>query len=173
MKIGIITGSMKPIHKGHWNLIMTAAQECDIVKLFVSLSGRGCVSASSMSQVWEECLKEHLPSNVELEFVDIPGRSAYQLMGAYDKQSANVEFCVYSDPADINKMFSADSLNKYLPFLFTNSLISFVRVSREGDNDISSTMMRDYINTGNRRKFIKNVPECVEGNKVWNIITKK
>ena len=80
-QVGLVPMSCKPFHIGHEMLIRLAAQECDTVELFISLSDRGVVTGEKMKTVWVTQIFPHLPLNVNVHFSKItPVRDVYELL---------------------------------------------------------------------------------------------
>lgn len=175
MQIGIVAGSMKPIHKGHWHLIKRAAEECDKVMLFVSTTdrkkkGEFPIYGEDMVRVWEEHLTFLLPQNVELVLCHVPIRSVYEYLGAADKVGGEDHFAIYSDPKDTRSRFQDDKVEKYMPYLWEKRLVHFRLIEREGDLDVSGTQMREYLKHGMMGSFIDCLPDGVDGQEIWHML---
>ena len=162
MRIGIVPGAMKPVHKGHWRLIEQASQECDEVKVFTSFKDRGTasnqllVTGKAMQEVWETCLSSLLPSNVSYEFVTNPITNMFELI------EGEHEYRIYTDPQDAKRF----SLKGYSENAY------FVLVEREGDSKISATEMRKMLLAGERQEFSKFLPSGADSTVIWDILTR-
>jgi len=170
IKIGIIAGSFKPLHAGHFNLITRASQECDAVSLFASLSDRGSVTGAKMQRIWTEHLFKVIPKNVALVLCHNPVRGVYEFLGEHDKGTSDDRFYFYSDPADINKNFSSQGLKKYVGRLYEGSQLVMVPVERVGEFNVSGTQVRKHIERRDRTAFISCLPECVDAGAIWDIL---
>lgn len=170
MKIGIVAGSFKPLHAGHFNLITRASQECDAVSLFASLSDRGPVTGAKMRRIWTEHLSKVLPKNVVLALCPNPVRGVYEFLGEQDKGTSDDLFYIYSDPVDVNKNFSSQGLKKYVGRLYEGSQLVMVPVDRVGEFNVSGTQVRKYIESRNRAAFVSCLPECVDAGAIWDIL---
>ncbi len=172
MRVGIVAGSFKPLHCGHFNMIERASKECDDVMLFASLSDRGMVTGEKMKRVWDEHLTKILPSNVKLVLCSVPIAEVYKYLGRYDKLgTSDRTFYVYSDPQDINKNFSSVGLKKYLGHLFEGSHLVMVPVQRQGRFNVSGTQLRKHLQEGDQASFIRCLPDNVDGRAIWDILS--
>lgn len=179
MRVGIIAGAMKPCTRGHWELIQRASRENDRVVLFVSTADRGgmqgeaLIRGSDMVEVWERFLVIHLPANVKLEFVKMPIRSVYEMLGDADKRRSIDEFSVYSDPRDVEVRFGLEKQRKYFGDLLEHGQVKFISVERTGEMDVSATQMRRLFEDGMRDAFISLLPTVVDGMGIWEYLQLK
>jgi len=176
-RVGIIALSAKPPHAGHWSLINIAAKECDEVMLFVSLNDRKRpneveIYGNDMETIWKDYMEPSLPKNVEVIYVsnETPVRKVYEFLGLKKENGTDDTFVIYSDPADLNKSFSTQQLEKYLNDLYVSGKISLEPVSRSETVDISGTKMRKFLETGAKEEFIENLPDIIQsrGESIWN-----
>lgn len=176
MKIGIIAMSAKPVTSGHVGLIKIAARECDEVQLFVSLNDRNRknevqVKGSDMEWIWG-MLKPALPKNVVVNFVkgSTPVTHAYAFLGKANEKDSDDEHIIYSDKNDIVKNFSNDALEKYLNKLVQRGKLALEPVSRSETVDVSGTMMRKWLATGDKENFVDHLPDALKdrGEEIWN-----
>lgn len=170
MKIGIVAGSFKPLHVGHFNLITRASQECDSVHILASVSDRGRVTGRKMRQVWMEHIISVLPKNAKVEFCSNPIRRTWEYMGWANKSDSDDVFYLYSAPEDVNKNFPSEVLRKYVNRLYEGSQVVMVPVTRSGEFDVSGTQVRKYIEQHDRDAFIRCLPSCIDRDAVWDIL---
>lgn len=165
---------MKPVSKGHWNLIKRASEENDKVILYVSTSDRGdddvMIRGSDMLEIWERYLKPHLPANVLLEFCVNPIRKIYQVLGEANEIKSIDEYAVYSDPSDIRQRFPEEKQRKYFGDLYKYNQVSFVEVDRVGELDVSGTQMRSLLKHGMKDAFMTLLPEGVDKTGIWETL---
>jgi hypothetical protein len=179
MNIGLVAVSGKPLHAGHVGLIQIAASENDIVKLFVSTSDRKRpgelpILGSDMLRIWKEHLEAIMPENVEITYGGSPIANIWKVLGeANESGNADDTFTVYADPDDLATNFPEKSLNKYAGNLWNNKKIILKPIQRTQTVDVSGTKMRSYLSTGDKASFIKNLPAGVDGEAIWNILSKQ
>jgi cytidyltransferase-like protein len=177
MRIGLIAGSYKPVHVGHYMLIERAAAENDKVMLYVSISDRARpgevpISGVDMHLIWQKYIAPTLPPNVEVEYGGSPVRKIYDFLGKANETSSKDKFTVYSDPQDLAQNFPEKNMKKYVPKIWKNKQVSLVPGLRTSTVDVSGTKMRGYLQTGDKKSFLKNMPAAVNGDAIWNILAK-
>lgn len=176
MKIGLVPMSAKPYHAGHDGLVRLAAKENDKVKVFVSLSDRKRpgeipILGSDMQAIWKGHIEPSLPGNVQVIYAQSPVRAVWEEVG--NDNTANVEntYRIYSDPEDLAQNYPEKSLIKYAGNLYSKKQIIPRAVQRTETVDVSGTKMRQFIETGNEKSFIKNLPKGVNGKAIWDILS--
>lgn len=176
--IGLIGGGFKPLTKGHYFLIESAAKECDHVHVFVSTKGRerpGELSIlwSDMEQVWKQFLEKAMPKNVSIEYSPAPVGNIMGLLKRANADSANNNtYIIYTDVTDLEKNFPARAKEKYMNRLLANDQIIFKGFKRQSGLNISGTMMRQYLERGNLKAFIEGLPKPVRiyGPEIFRIL---
>jgi hypothetical protein len=159
------------------HLITKAAQENDNVLVFVSTSdrkkkGEVPIYGADMEDIWKRYIEPTLPPNVQVEYGGIPVRKVWETLGEAEETGSPEEFTVYSDPTDLSTRFPEKSLLKYTGNLWRNGQITLVPIERSETGGISGTRMRQYLATGKKDAFIKNLPPGVDGDAVWNTLRK-
>lgn len=174
--VGLIGMSAKPLHIGHWNLITRASEECDEVKLFVSLADRGgkegeaLVTGKLMDAVWQKHIMQHLPVNVTIEFGGSPVRKMYEYLGQANELKSSDVFRLYADDVDNAKRFPVSKQIQYFGHLSTHGLIKLVSIERSGDNAVSATMMRLMLASGDHDGFVACLPDIFDRGAIWSIL---
>jgi hypothetical protein len=163
--VAIIPVAGKPIHAGHYGLIMMASRENDRVELFVSTSDRDNVSGKAMKIVWDEQLEPSLPDNVNVTYGGAPVANAYALLGKASEEGSNDEFFIYSDPDDAAR-FNDESLQRYAP----NVIVHRKPVERTSTVDVSGTKMRAFLASGDKESFLRFMPKEIDGEQVWETL---
>ena len=152
---------MKPVHRGHWELIQRASKNCDKVMVFVSTGDRGGrngeigVIGEDIKVLWKQYLMPLLPKNVKVEFVSNPTNRAF------DAFQGNDEYYVYTDHEDASRYG--------VGFLPKN--VRVMTFAREGVMDISGTKMRQLLLEGRKEEFVSYLPPGVPGDPVWTLLT--
>jgi hypothetical protein len=169
--VAVIAMSAKPYHKGHAKLVQTAATECGLVKLFVSISSRECISPEMTLIYWSH-IQPTLPQNVELVLSKTsPVKLAYEFIGSNEENASEDNFFVYGDPLDVLTNFPDKSLKKYFPRLFEAGRVSRRSLDRSLTDNISGTLMRDWIKNGREDAFKANLPDGVDIDFVWRLFS--
>lgn len=168
--------SGKPVHAGHWGLIELASSENDSVQLFVSLGdrvrpGEVVVKGSDMARIWREQLEPNLPKNVTVGYVTAPVQGVIKVIGDARQAASTDTFTIYADPHDLATIYTESLLSKYGGDLHTNGQIILRAVPRSETVDVSGTQMRAFISNGDKAAFIMNLPACVDGPVVWDILS--
>lgn len=169
---------MKPVHAGHWKLIVSAASECNEVLLYVSMSDRENVTHVMMSHIWEKYLLKRLPSNVKLIFCKNPVRAIFESIGEIDKSCKHDVACVvYTDAYDASERYNDNVLKKYFATLKSSGRVTVRSFKRDDFADYSSTAMRQALHAGDKVLFVAMLPECIddeqESERLWNDISHK
>lgn len=175
MKIGLVGGSMKPVHRGHFELIKRASAENESVLLFVSMSDRAdkdglTITGADMREVWERYLINLLPPNVKLEFVQNPVRKMYEVMGHANETHSIDAFTIYADIDDMKKRFNDEKFSKYLNELYKHGQLRRCQVERIDDMNVSGTQMRSLLKHGMKDAFVSLLPEGVDTQGVWELL---
>ena len=117
MRIGIVSGAMKPFHVGHAHLIEQSIGTCDQTIVFTTDKSRGFVVGSRMSQAWYQCV---LPAAAEvglsfdLRFCKSPIYEAYQELKAAQEEYSNNVYVLFQGTEDMAR-FNKKSLQKHCP----------------------------------------------------------
>lgn len=175
MRIGIIAGSYKPFHAGHFGLITLAARECDTVHLYVSTSDRARpgevpILGSDMKEIWTSEIEKIMPGNVEVIYGGSPVGNVIKELGAASEAKSKDTFVLYADPDDMAVNFPQASLVKYASHLAAKGQIEQRPVKRTETVNVSGTKMREYLSSGDKASFTKNLPKGINVNNVWNIL---
>lgn len=178
MIIGIIGGSFKPLHRGHWGLILQASAECEKVIVLASLSDRKKASnveiyGRDMHLVWKKFLIPKLPKNAEVRFVNSPVRLTYEILGDANESESNDCYRIYSDDDDIKKRFSEESCNKYFGMIYQRGQVEFTAVKRTGHYAVSATHAREALAQNQEKIFKEMLPEAVDRDSIWNFFKSK
>ncbi|MFA6049798.1 MAG: hypothetical protein WC761_01255 [Candidatus Paceibacterota bacterium] len=176
--IGLIAGGFKPLTKGHYFLIQSAANECDKVYLFVSIKDRSRpgeveITWEQMSKVWKAFLEKAMPKNVSVNYHSAPIRGIMDILIAANADETNENtYIVYSDEEDIVKNFPDRAKQKYMNRLIANDQVIFEPFKRSSGVNISGTKMRQYLQTGNLEAFVQGLPDAVQlyGPKIYRML---
>lgn len=172
MKTGIIAGSFKPFHRGHFSIIKNASDDNDNVIVFVSMAdrirpGEYPIRGDAMVKIWEDFLIPNLPKNVEVKTVKSPIRSVYEMIG--NTSSTDTVFSIYSDFDDAAKNFPEKSIVKYFSNI-PRECVQIVPIKRVEDLNISGTIMRQFLKDNEKEKFNMGLPSFITTNDIWNIL---
>lgn len=171
-KIGLIAGSYKPFHVGHYKMVVRASKECDRVELFVSLSDRKRpgelpILGSDMKKIWEDHLEAIMPENVIVHYGGSPVGLIWKTLGEAEELGSGDTFVIYADEDDLNTRFTENSFNKYSKNLFANGQI----ILKATERAFSGTKMRQMLATGQKGEFKSKLPPGVDGDAIWQILS--
>ena len=174
--IGLIAMSAKPYHAGHDGLVRWAANENDIVYLFVSLSdrkrpGEVPILGKDMDLIWKSQIEPSLPGNVKVDYGGSPVAKVYKILGDANLEGSTDTFTVYSDPVDLAQNYPESSLNKYAGDIWQQGQIVLTPIDRSMTVNVSGTKMRQYLSSGDKDAFVANLPSQIDGEAVWNILS--
>lgn len=177
MKIGLVPMSAKPYHAGHDGLVRIAADENDVVLLFVSTSNRKRpgeleISGDSMQKIWKQYIEPTLPGNVVIDYGGTPVSKVWDTLKLAESEGSKDTFTIYSDSEDISK-YNESQLKKYVPVLFENGQVLTRGVVRGVETpDISGTKMREYLSVGNIDGFKKFLPTEIQvyGKEIFELL---
>ncbi len=126
-----------------------------------------------MRDVWDKHLIIHLPSNVKVEFGGSPIRKIYEYLGNANENESIDTFQIYSDPVDMKERFNEVKLTKYFRDLMSHDQIKLVCIDRTGEYNVTGQKMRDLLRCGMKEAFISLLPECADGNSIWQLLLLK
>ena len=175
MDIGLLAGSFKPFHAGHFALLSLACVECEHVIVMASKSdrvrkGEFPIWDKDMKIMWRDVIGPHLPHNCHIKFVDIPVRAAYEALGTVELNETAGTVAVYGDPTDVITNFPATSLMKYLPTLVNTGRLILRQVPRSDTVNVSGTEIRRALQVGDRRAFTAGMPPFMDTQLAWEIL---
>lgn len=175
--LGVVPMAGKPVHIGHWKLIELAARENEKVLVYVSNKGRikkgeHPITGHQMIDVWNIILRNYLPKNVSIKFVDSPVAYVRYLLGDLNSDPEDAPIVnVYSDVEDIKNYDLAELNAKYVG-IGSLGKMRLRGVERTSTVDISGTKMRSFLQSGDKETFFSYLPPVkdVDKEKIWNIL---
>ena len=162
-RVALVPMAAKPYHAGHDGLVRIASSECDNVHLFVSVGdrvrpGEIPIYGKDMLLIWTNYIEPSLPGNVDVQYVTVPVQSVYaDIEEAESVGDTETVFVIYSDNEDILK-YKPATLSKSAPSLYANDQIELRGVDRNETVNVSGTKMREYLATGDTKKFAEFLP---------------
>ena len=183
-RIGLIPVSGKPYHAGHHYLVDRAASENEEVILFVSTSdrkrkGEFPILGTAMQRVWKEELEAIMPSNVSVVYGGSPVQKVYEEIGAAcEIDGVDETYVVYSDPTDTAQNYPEKNREKYMQPLCDQGQVVFAAEENPGaftrgtgSPNVSGTKMREALQDGKFKQFADGMPQGVNAQNVWDILT--
>tara|TARA_B100001094_G_scaffold333255_1_gene409932 strand:- start:7938 stop:8579 length:642 start_codon:yes stop_codon:yes gene_type:complete len=175
---GLVPMSAKPFHKGHMFLIQSAAERCDNVIVYVSISDRSrkgeiTIHGEDMQFIWENIIKNHLPSNVECVYGGSPVGRVYEFLGNISEQGGidGQTYAIYT---------GKDDAKRYQDKHYENIKDKvWIKEFERGDDspNISGTLMRSYLSNADQDKFLflDGLPDIPDEDKkeIFNILFKR
>ena len=185
MRIGLVPISAKPYHNGHDALVNMASRNNDVVFIYVSLSdrirkGEYPIKGQQMEKVWMEELLKIMPDNAEIIFGGSPVRNIYEYIDDANQESSEDIITIYSDVRDTQNNYPMQARIQYMGEMYQNNQIRFAAEENpkglergNGTPDISGTEMRTYLERGNKYAFVENLPDGIDKENVWNILSQE
>jgi len=135
--IGILAGSFKPAHLGHYMLAEQASKENDIVMVLISNQPRDMITPKMSKAIWELYAKS-LP-NLIVEITKVsPVQHTYDLIAEYNKNNPETKkvrlYCSEKDSERFNRIEK-----------FSNKLAECKVILTPRFEDISATVIRESI----------------------------
>jgi hypothetical protein len=145
-------------------LILKAFKENRYIKCYVSnvnriRKGEVPVYASTMRHIWDTLISPLLPENLEIIHCNNPIKAVWEYLDESSKEENGDEHSIYGDVEDIQTRFSENVLNKYVPDLLQDKLVKTCGVPREETENISGTMMRQWIAEDDYNRFCMGLPK--------------
>jgi ATP sulfurylase len=176
-RVALVPMAAKPYHAGHDGLVRIASNECDEVRLFVSIGdrvrpGEFPIYGSDMISIWNQFIEPSLPANVEIIYCNVPVKEVYAtLEEAEQTGDTTTTFVIYSGGGDILK-YSDLVLAKNAPTIFENQQIERRGVNRNETVNISGTKMRNLIAMGDIDTFVTLLPPAIQnhGKEIFDIL---
>lgn len=177
IQVGLIPIAAKPYHRGHYNLVETAIEECQEILLFVGLADRDNISGVTMQKIWKY-IEAELPTSVKMQYGGSPIKNMYKFLGNVenDKKSFhNVKFIIYGGEDelsnDVEERFPKDILQKHYPNLFLTGQLDTRSVNRVETTGISGTKMRELLRFKKKEEFIAGLPDFMHKyqDEIWDI----
>lgn len=177
MYIGLIAGGFKPFTAGHYFLVKQAAEENDMVHLFVSTKdrvrkGEYAITWDMMKPVWK-ILQKGLPKNVKVHFEDNPTSGQFQILDAAEANPNNSNtYTLYADSKDIKRYNNPRIKEKTLKRLYSNDQLIFKGFERGTGVNVSGTEMRQALQDENLEAFVQMLPDTVQqyGHQIFNML---
>lgn len=176
--VGMVAMAAKPLTKGHFALIEKAADENDVVRLFVSTGdrerkGEFPIYWKDMKKVWNRFIKKILPANVKVYFVPNPTTALFDmLIAANDNPNNTNYFQLYADEKDIKRYTVPRVKERTLARLFDNEQIEMRPLKRSFTQGVSGTQIRQALQDGDLKAFVSMLPEPLQnkGDVIYQIL---
>jgi len=167
--IALYPGGYKPPHIGHYKAAKIASQKANVI-VFVGISSRDNITQDMAVDLWKLYTAED--SNIEIraskgspvsdvyDYVELEakdGDTLYFIKGKKDKD----------DPRFKNIPDYATKVNKNINIKPIKIEDQFSR----SDKPVSGTSMRSYIKNNDKESFIDGLPQGINGEAAWNIVT--
>lgn len=175
---GLVPMSAKPFHKGHMFLIQSAAERCDNVIVYVSISDRSrkgeiTIHGEDMQFIWENIITNHLPDNVKCVYGGSPVGRVYEFLSNISEQDGvdGQSYAIYTGKDDA-KRYKAEYYKNIKDKVW-------IKEFERGDDspNISGTLMRSYLSNAAQDKFLflDGLPDIPDYDKkeIFNILFRR
>ena len=162
--VALIAGGFKPPTKGHYELVMGAANHPDVseVKVFIGNAVRDGITAEMSKAVWDSY---PLPDNVSIEVSPTPSpiKSIYDYLKSHPGEKIYFVGGVRDeeDAIDLKKR-TQSAINKY-----PNVEVLAI----PGSPAVSGTKARRALLNNNKELFFSYLPDKADKEQVWTLLT--
>ena len=162
--VALIAGGFKPPTKGHYELVMGAANHPDVseVKVFIGNAVRDGITAEMSKAVWDSY---PLPDNVSIEVSPTPSpiKSIYDYLKSHPGEKIYFVGGVRDeeDAIDLKKR-TQSAINKY-----PNVEVLAI----PGSPAVSGTKARNALLNNNKELFFSYLPDEADKEQVWTLLT--
>ena len=162
--VALIAGGFKPPTKGHYELVMGAANHPDVseVKVFIGNAVRDGITAEMSKAVWDSY---PLPDNVSIEVSPTPSpiKSIYNYLKSHPGEKIYFVGGVRDeeDAIDLKKR-TQSAINKY-----PNVEVLAI----PGSPAVSGTKARRALLNNNKELFFSYLPDEADKEQVWTLLT--
>jgi hypothetical protein len=164
--VALIAGGFKPPTKGHYELVLGAANHPNVseVKVFIGNAVRDGITAETSKAIWDSY---PLPDNVSVEISPTPSpiKSIYDYLKSHPNEKIYFVGGVRDeeDAIDLKKR-TQSAINKYpnvevLPI--------------PGKPTVSGTKARHALLNNNKELFFTYLPDEADKEQVWTLITQQ
>jgi hypothetical protein len=164
--VALIAGGFKPPTKGHYELVMGAANHPDVseVKVFIGNAVRDGITAEMSKAVWDSY---PLPDNVSIEVSPTPSpiKSIYDYLKSHPGEKIYFVGGVRDeeDAIDLKKR-TQSAINKY-----PNVEVLAI----PGSPAVSGTKARNALLNNNKELFFSYLPDKADKEQVWTLLTQQ
>jgi len=164
--VALIAGGFKPPTKGHYELVMGAANHPDVseVKVFIGNAVRDGITAEMSKAVWDSY---PLPDNVSVEISPTPSpiKSIYDYLKSHPGEKIYFVGGVRDeeDAIDLKKR-TQSAINKY-----PNVEVLAI----PGSPAVSGTKARNALLNNNKELFFSYLPDKADKEQVWTLLTQQ
>jgi hypothetical protein len=162
--VALIAGGFKPPTKGHYQLVMGAANNPNVseVKVFIGNAIRDGITAEMSKAVWDSY---PLPNNVSIEVSPTPSpiKSIYDYLKSHPGEKIYFVGGVRDeeDAIDLKKR-TQSAINKY-----PNVEVLAI----PGSPAVSGTKARNALLNNNKELFFSYLPDKADKEQVWTLLT--
>ena len=166
----LFPGSYKPPHIGHYLAAKIASQTADKVIVFVGSATRDGITQDMAVDLWELYTLED--DKIEIRVSEgSPVTDVYDFI-EFEAKDGDIIYFIKGDKDVDDPRFK--NVEKYAKKKKKKIKIRPIDVedqfSRSGEM-VSGTLMRKYIDNNDKESFIDGLPQGVNGNAAWNIVT--
>jgi cytidyltransferase-like protein len=171
MKVGVFTGKFKPPHAGHYQTILQIADENDETHVFVSPKTEGGITGEMAVEILNLYFSGRPDVQIHLSTIT-PVRAAYEFIEELGKEpgAKDIDLTVYALAEDLIRF---GSVEKWKGNLGSVTRTETARPDFGNGQKVSGTLMREFVKAGDKLNFVKGLPDGVDKDRVWEIVTNK
>ena len=166
----LFPGSYKPPHIGHYLAAKIASQTADKVIVFVGSATRDGITQDMAVDLWELYTLED--DKIEIRVSEgSPVTDVYDFVELAAKNNDTIYFIKGDKDADDVRFKNIEKYAKKIKKTIKKRPINVEDQFSRSGKKVSGTLMRKYINNNDKESFIDGLPQGVNGNAAWNIVT--
>ena len=168
--IALFPGSYKPPHIGHYTAAKQAAQIAGRVIVFVGSGERDGITQNMSVQLWK--LYTQNDPNIEItQSESSPVTDVYDYVELKAKDGDIIYFIKGDKDTDDPRFKNIEKYAKKVGKNIKKRPINIPDIKSRTGKEISGRLMRAYIKSEDKISFIDGLPEGIDGEQIWNIIT--
>ena len=168
--IALFPGSYKPPHIGHYIAAKQAAEIAGKVIVFVGSGERDGITQNMSVQLWK--LYTQNDPNIEItQSESSPVTDVYDYVELKAKDGDIIYFIKGDKDTDDPRFKNIEKYAKKVGKNIKKRPINIPDIKSRTGKEISGRLMRAYIKSEDKISFIDGLPEGIDGEQIWNIIT--
>ena len=169
--IALYPGGYKPPHIGHYEAAKEALGQADKIIVFVGPKEREGITQAMSIQLWE-LYTQNDPIEIRKAGVS-PVRDVYDFVELEAKDGDVLSFIKGEKDSEDPRFARIPSYAEKFGKKITTTVIPIPDIKSRTNKEISGRLMRSYIKDNNKESFIDGLPEDIDEDKAWNLVTGK
>ena len=166
-KIALLPGGFKPPHEGHYNVAkwLSANTDADTVLVRVGAKERDGITREMSIALWNLYTKDDDNIIVTPSVSNSPVRDVYDYVEKEAPEGSTVYLGLGEKDSDDKRFANIGKFAEPRNIKFETVLVP------PQAGGVSGTQMREFIKNNDKKSFEKYIPDHVDKNKAWSIVT--